>query len=513
MVNRRELLRALGAGALTGAGAALGWRPDALHAIAAVPQVADPDVELDLVAAPDRVAILSGAPTEVWRYTVSPTKGPPGTVQALPGSYLGPVLRLRRGQRVRVRFQNRLPEPSIVHWHGLDVPDTADGHPRFAVGEGASYVYEFEVRNRAGTYWFHPHSHHRTGAQVYRGLAGVIIVSDDEEAAAALPTGAQDMVFVLQDRSFDAGNQLAWAEDMMTQRHGFLGQRVLVNGRASSRGQVATRAYRLRLLNGSNSRVYSLQWSDDTPLMVIGSDGGLLERPVRQSTVTLAPAQRVEIIADFRGRAPGSTIELRSAPFPGSEVDPAAASMGGMGGMAGMRGMGGGTGAETAGRLPLGAPLTLMTFEIARREDERFVLPDRLSTFDASWSAPPDLAPRRVEISFAAGQWLLAGRTFEMMDVAPEEHARAGGSQIWDVANVGGMMGFRVLSRTRSGATPVLAGGLVDTGWLDTVLVLPGETLRLQTHFSDYTGLFLYHCHTLAHEDLGMMRNYRLVAG
>jgi FtsP/CotA-like multicopper oxidase with cupredoxin domain len=265
MVNRRELLRALGAGALTGAGAALGWRPDALHAIAAVPQVADPDVELDLVAAPDRVAILSGAPTEVWRYTVSPTKGPPGTVQALPGSYLGPVLRLRRGQRVRVRFQNRLPEPSIVHWHGLDVPDTADGHPRFAVGEGASYVYEFEVRNRAGTYWFHPHSHHRTGAQVYRGLAGVIIVSDDEEAAAALPTGAQDMVFVLQDRSFDAENQLAWAEDMMTQRHGFLGQRVLVNGRASSRVQVATRAYRLRLLNGSNSRVYSLQWSDDTP--------------------------------------------------------------------------------------------------------------------------------------------------------------------------------------------------------------------------------------------------------
>jgi blue copper oxidase len=211
---------------------------------------------------------------------------------------------------VRVRFQNRIPEPSIVHWHGLDVPDTADGHPRFAINEGATYVYEFEVHNRAGTYWYHPHTHHRTGVQVYRGLAGVLIVSDDEEGAAGLPPGERDLVCVLQDRAFTGENQLAYPEDMMTQRRGFLGQRALVNGREHPRVPVSTRAYRLRLLNASSSRVYSLVWSDGTPMTVIGSDGGLLERSIRQPAVTLAPAQRVDVIVNFSERTVGSTVEI-----------------------------------------------------------------------------------------------------------------------------------------------------------------------------------------------------------
>ncbi|MEX2178491.1 MAG: multicopper oxidase domain-containing protein, partial [Gemmatimonadaceae bacterium] len=367
-------------------------------------------------------------------------------------------------------------------------------------------------------YWYHPHPHHRTGVQVYRGLAGVLIVSDDEEAAAGLPSGAQELVCVLQDRAFTAENQLAYPEDMMTQRLGFLGQRALVNGREHPRVRVGTRAYRLRLLNASSSRVYSLVWSDGTPMTVIGSDGGLLERPVQQRAVTLAPAQRVDVIVNFSGRTVGSTVELRSAPFPAAEVAPLSGGMGG-GGM--------GRGRSAAAEVPLGAPLTLMTFEVARRETERFVLPERLSTFDAAWSAGPDLPTRRIELSFAAGQWLLAGRTFDMTDVAREEIVRAGGTQLWEVANVGGMMGtpmahplhvhgpqFRVLSRTRAGGgpTPAVADGRVDAGWMDTVLVLPNETARLHVRFTRHPGLYLYHCHILEHEDLGMMRNLRVVS-
>ena len=115
-----------------------------------------PDVDLALTAAPDEVSLLPGTPTRVWRFTAKLLHGPATTLQSLPDSYLGPVIRLRRGQRVRIRFNNQLGEPSIVHWHGLDVPERADGHPRLAVEHGKEYVYDFEVPNRAGTYWYHP---------------------------------------------------------------------------------------------------------------------------------------------------------------------------------------------------------------------------------------------------------------------------------------------------------------------------------------------------------------------
>ena len=133
------------------------------------PAGAAPDVELTMTAAPAEAQMLPGARTRVWHYTATLVRGPASTVGPLAESYLGPVLRFRRGQRVRVRFLNRLAEPSIVHWHGLDVPEAADGHPRLAVNSGGEYVYDFEVVNRAGTYWYHPHPHMRTGAQAYQG--------------------------------------------------------------------------------------------------------------------------------------------------------------------------------------------------------------------------------------------------------------------------------------------------------------------------------------------------------
>ena len=125
---------------------------------------------------------------------------------------------------------------------------------------------------------------------------------------------------------------------------------------------------------------------------------------------------------------------------------------------------------------------------------------------------------------------MLGGRTFEMMDTAPEENVPAGGSQVWELENANGTMGmqmahpihmhgrqFRVLERIpAAGATPVAGSareGVIDLGWRDTVAVFPGETVRVQVHFSKYPGLYLYHCHVLEHEDMGMMRNFRVTAG
>ncbi len=480
-----------------------------------------PDVELVLTAAPDEVVLLPGRPTPVWRFTGQLTKGPADTLQTIAGSYLGPVIRLRRGQKIRVRFANKLTEPSIVHWHGLDVPEDADGHPRLAVGAVKEYVYEFEVTNRAGTYWYHPHPHMRTGAQVYQGLAGMLIVRDDEEDALALPSGENELVCVLQDRIFDGQNQLVFHNgSMMEMMNGFLGDRVMVSGRPQPTTEVDAAWHRVRLLNGSNARIYKLAWSNDIKMVVIGGDGGLLERPVTQQILTLAPGQRADVLVDLTAIPAGSEVHLDSQEYP--EAD---AGMVGMGGMGGMRG-GGMRGGGMRGISPNtrnGVPLRVMTLRTRGRKGPVFRVPERLSSFDATWSPTGNVATRRVPISFQRMEWSIGGRTFEMTGVAPDEEVAAGSTHFWQFENLSNPMGmqaahpihihgrqFRVVDRTGGSPTNALRVGIVDAGWHDTVLVLPGETVRVQVTFTRHPGLYLYHCHILEHEDMGMMRNFRV---
>ena len=195
-----------------------------------------------------------------------------------------------------------------MHWHGMHVPQKMDGHPMYAIEPGERYVYEFEVKNPAGTNWYHAHTHEMTGREVYRGQAGLITVTDEEEQKLGLPDGEYDIPLIIQDRRFTAGNQLQYIFGMRERMTGFLGDTILVNGQASSVIPVKTRAYRLRLLNGSNSRIYKLGWDDGTPLTAIGTDGGLLEAPETYPYIMLAPAERVELWVDFSGRKPGTDL-------------------------------------------------------------------------------------------------------------------------------------------------------------------------------------------------------------
>jgi FtsP/CotA-like multicopper oxidase with cupredoxin domain len=528
-MKRRDLL-GLAGGAIVGAAVRLPFG-DLLAAIQTPSTAARstflPDVELALRAAPGEAQILPGAATRVWRFTGSVLKGPPECLQVVPDSYLGPILRFRKGQKVRIRFSNALPEPTIVHWHGLDLPAAMDGHPRSAIGSGRDFVYEFEVINRAGTYWYHPHHHDRTGPQVLNGLAGLLIVADEIEGALGLPSGGDEILCVLQDRTFDADNQFVYLSGMpMDQMAGFLGERVIISGRVPSPLTLGTRAYRVRLLNGSNSRVYKLAWNDGTPMSVIGSDGGLLETPLRRPYLTLAPGQRADVILDLTRRPVGTSLQLQSLAFPSAPFE----MMMGMGmGMARGRGMGMGRGRQ--GVPANGAPLPILSIRVGRRESAGFRLPETLSTFDAAWRpAKPGSAPTRVvKVDFRQMQWLLNGRSFEMESVAPGETVKAGSQEVWEFDNSGAaMMGmrlahplhlhgrqFRVLSRRIDPAFrndwQSLREGFIDEGWVDTVLVMPGERVQVLVRFTQYPGLYLYHCHNLEHEDMGMMRNYRVV--
>jgi len=364
------------------------------------------ELEIALQATQGEVSILPGKATRAWTYRGQVTKGDPAALQTLPGSYLGPIVRVRKGQRVRIVFTNDLPEQSIVHWHGLHVPDDMDGHPRHAVGPGQTYVYEFQVLDRAGTYWFHPHPHEITGSQVYKGLAGLFLVSDEEETAAGLPSGEYDIPLVIQDRTFDADNQLLYLPGgMMDQTMGFLGERVLVNGQPDLVLPVATRPYRLRLLNGSNSRIYKLGWEDGTPLTVIATDGGLLEKPVQRSYVVLAPAERVELWVDFSGRPLGTELRLQSLAFAGAEA-------GDMGMMMGQ-----------SAAIPDGSEFAVMRVRVERGSEEKQALPERLSTIPRYRleDAVNREKPRAFTLAMRQSLWTINGRTFEMESVADDE--------------------------------------------------------------------------------------------
>lgn len=538
-VSRREFLKIAGLGAV---GLASNNLLPGLPFVGKVLAQSDeiPDLEVQLRAVESEVSILSGNPTQVWMYQGEVLQGDPTALQSIPDSYLGPIFRVRQGQQIRIHFVNELSEASIIHWHGLLLPEAMDAHPSYAIASGETYTYDFEVTNRAGTYWYHPHPHGSTATQVYNGLAGLFIVTDDEESALSLPVNGYDIPLVFQDRSFDADNQLVYISggmmtQMMTEMMGFLGDNILVNGRPDFELDVETRAYRLRLLNGSNFRMLKLGWEDGTALTVIGTDGGLLETPVERPYVTLSPGERVELWVDFNGRTIGSQLLLKSLPFSGVE----------MGGTM----MGGMEMPETT-TLPHGEETTLLKVNIAQESTEILTLPERLSTIQryALSDAVNADAPRTFEIAMINESWSLNGRTFQMDAVADDEIVQANSLEVWEFINVvnagemGSMPGhdmgnmggnddvmtedqmahpmhvhgvqFQILERTvddafREGWETVSAG-YVDEGWKDTVLLMPGERVKLLMRFGSDLGLYVFHCHNLEHEDLGLMRNYRV---
>lgn len=470
-----------------------------------VPSVESPDLEISLTAIPDQVQLFPGNKTMVWRYRGKVLAGSKGALQELENSYLGPIIHTNKGDTVRVHFTNELPEPSIIHWHGLHVPQEADGHPRLVIGQGKSYTYDFVVADRAGTYWYHPHPHGRTGPQVYAGLAGLFIIHDPEEEELNLPSGDYDIPLVIQDRDFDSGNQLVYGTGrMMDRMMGFLGSRIMINGQPDFKLPVSPRTYRLRIINGSNSRIYKLAWDDGRPIRVLATDGGLLEMAEERDYVVLAPAQRIEIWADFSQDEPGTKRELISLSFDGY-------------------------GGQTS--------FPLVHIDIGDGSSLMSEIPEKLSVLNSHVveNAVNLSFPRAFTLSMGPGMvWTLNRRTFKMEDVARDEIVKLNDLEIWEFENISGsgmgMMGsmslphpmhihglqFQVIERKISSADEdrwsSLRNGIVDEGWHDTVLVFPGERVKILLKFEDFTGLYLYHCHNLEHEDMGMMRNFQIKA-
>jgi spore coat protein A len=396
------------------------------------------------------------------------------------GMYPGPTLVTRSGRRAVVTHRNDLPVPVAVHLHGGHTPADSDGYPTDLIQPGGRRHYTYPMRQRAATLWYHDHRMDFTGPQMYRGLAGFHLVTDDEQDALGLPSGERDVPLMISDRSFDedgsfrypANHHGAGVDD--AHMEGLLGDVVLVNGAPWPVLEVAAARYLLRLLNASNARRYRLRLDPArTPLVQIGSDGGLLEQPIEHSSALLTPGERCEVVVDFGAFAPGREITLRNALGSGPTAD-------------------------------------VMRFRVTGRGRDDSRIPQRLSRIEPLRA---DRAVRTRTWTFRRAPtgehpgWLLDGRAFDPDRI--DADVRLGEIEVWRFQSDlhhpvhVHLDPFQVLSRRGEGPGPL------DKGWKDTVDLAPSESVDVAVRFTDYPGRYLVHCHNLEHQDMAMMAAFR----
>ncbi|WP_309112004.1 multicopper oxidase domain-containing protein [Saccharothrix sp.] len=482
MLNRRALL---GAGGVTGAGALLTMiarmdgasaRPAHHHGTAPasgpplrtepfavrmpVPEVLRPKrsnhggdlYELDI--RPAEVEIVPGLRTPVLTYG---------------GTFVGPTIRARRGRHALVRFRNTMGADANVHLHGGHVPPHSDGYPTDVIPHGGQRVYHYPNSQQGATLWYHDHTHHREAEHVYRGLHGFYLLEDEDERALRLPGGPYDVPVMLSDAHLDASGALVWNPF----GGWFERTTLLANGRPQPYFPVEARRYRFRLLNAATHRHFRLDL-DGEQMVQIASDGGLLPRPVALTELVLSPGERAEVIVDFGRHRPGTRLVLSDVSGP------------------------------------------VLRFDVERhaRDDSR--VPDELRPAPAPLRSSVE---RHLVLStdLAEVRSLINGRVFDADRV--DFRIRHGATETWRISNadtdpVAGhvdhnfhihLVQFRVLDRD---GRPPRPG---EEGWKDTVVVPPGESVRVQATFRGYRGRYVHHCHILEHSQFGMMGQFEVV--
>lgn len=411
--------------------------------------------------------------------------------------YLGPLLEMHSGERVRLNVRNELDESATLHWHGFHLPARFDGNPHQAIAPGETWSAQFDVRQRGGLFWYHSHAHERAGPQVYRGLAGPIYVRDEESDALDLPSeyGVTDLPVIVQDRAFGRDGQLIYGTSMHTAMMGMTGDTLLVNGVIDPAFEYTADRLRLRLLNGSNARIYQFAFTDGRRLSQIASDGGLLEAPVPVTSVVLSPGERAEILIDLSDGKPAQLV-----------AHPVSNTM--MGGRM-MRG-------RMRNRQTSGAASAFRVLTLLPAPSRRNIEPTPTTLLQLPILNPAAAVRTRkfvmdMPMGMMGGSFTINGKTMDMNRI--DERVKLDTSEIWHIENASSMahpfhihdVQFRILDRNGRPPSPT------ESGLKDTVLVSPGETVRLLLAFADYEDAdtpYMYHCHILEHEDAGMMGQF-----
>ncbi len=491
-ITRRNFIKATGAGvflpAITGrAFAAEGGAP------LPVPEVMDLSGGTmgELTARLGSANMLQGRATQTAGYSAD---------------YLGPLIRVKRGETARLKLGNSIVEPVSVHWHGMHIDGAQDGGPHTPLNPNAVFDAALYVDQPAATLWYHSHIMERTAPHVWFGLAGMLLVDDPDAPDSGLPStyGEDDLPLVVQDRIFGNDGNLVYAPRGPSLMHGYRGSEILVNGAIRPEATVPLGMVRLRILNGSNARIYHFGFEDGRQFAQVASDGGLLPAPVRMNTLTLAPAERAEILVDFSSGAP---VRLLSGP---DDNSPMAGMMGGMGRMSGMMAS---PDADESGDFEimrfsvnsgLAGKVTTLANTIAGAPAPDFGEPVRRRQF------------RLDMMGGGMGGMMMGGGhgmsiNGESMDMAViNEEVKRGETEIWEISSTEMMHPFHV----HGTSFQVLSenGAPVDStalGLKDVVLV--ENTAEILVRFdrtADAATPYMYHCHILEHEDLGMMGQF-----
>lgn len=284
-ISRRRLLQA------TGVALGAGMLPS-MPAMAAAPQAALPIPPLletrrgqPLYLSMQRThwEFISGSRVATWGFN---------------GRYLGPTVRVRDGDYVKMVYSNRLSEPVAITVSGLQVPGTLMGNGARMMSPNVDWSPIIPIRQQAATCWYHAITPNKTAEHVYNGLAGMWLIEDSVTRGLNIPNqyGINDFPIILQDKRFDSFGQPEYKGNY---EEGFLGDTLLTNGVVGPYVEVGRGWVRLRLLNASNSRRYTLNLSDNRPFHLIANDGGLLPAPISVQQLNLAPGERREILIDM----------------------------------------------------------------------------------------------------------------------------------------------------------------------------------------------------------------------
>ncbi|MFD4143375.1 multicopper oxidase family protein [Streptomyces sp. NPDC058572] len=461
----------------------------------------------ELVQRAAELEILPGLRTEVWGYD---------------GSFPGTTLVGRSGRQMVVTVRNELPVPTSTHLHGGIQAPGSDGYPTDLVlpkgyrhdpasegkqghgGHGGGMHvaaadwklsqgakdYTYPLDQPAATLWYHDHRMDFSAPQVWRGLAGMFLVRDDEEEALNLPSGERDIPLMICDRAFEEDGALRYpsvdpsltgapgVEDAYME--GVMGDVTLVNGAPWPELEVDAARYRFRILNASNARRYRLALEpgprEGASFVQVGSDAGLLGAPRAHEALPVAPAERFDVVVDFAAYPVGSTVTLVNT-------------------------------------LDEGGMRRVMRFRVARPAKDDSRVPRKLADVEALRAASA-VAERRFDFRQTnAGDgtavWTVNGRPFRSDAFAARP--RLGTVERWRFSSDFHhpvhlhLAHFQVVAR--SGKAPLAT----DAGWKDTVDVRPFEVVDVLARFSGHRGRYMFHCHNLEHEDMAMMANFQVV--
>jgi spore coat protein A, manganese oxidase len=510
----------VGGGGLAARAGAAGGLAAATGLAAAAPAAAEPfsvplpipreltDEAITLVARPADVAVLDGPPTRMWTFD---------------GTFPGPTIRRPSGSTTELTVVHQLPEhvgDLHVHNHGNHSAPEDDGVFDFSavpVGGSRTYRYDHRVEGEpvgGRMQWYHDHTHHTTGRNVWMGLAGMFIVDDPAEADLGLPGGRFELPLLIADRRFDRDNQLVQrftAPERVSEginpllgpglppfdEDAGVGDRVLVNGAPEPYAEVAARSYRLRILNASNFSPLRLRLDNGAPMVQVGTESGLLPSPVPRTELLLGPAERADVVVDFRGLR-GQVVRLESTSESGEGLLP------------GLPVPRPATAAKAAPVLEFRVteawtapvpPVARSLRELPGWVTEASPLPDRLFAFSLG-----------VDEHLQAS-WVINGRAFshDRIVARPE----LGSVETWALVNLGPtamshyihLHGVDWTVVSRNGAPPhPYEAGLKETFRLD-----PGEVVLVAARFTDHLGKYVLHCHMLEHEDHGMMLPWEVV--